>query len=146
MKPGYQILEHTADFGIRAWGKSWKDLFEQTALGMLSQITDLAKVRPIQTLTIAFCGENPEELLIRGLKEILFHFEKEGMLFSSIRLLPDDHSRADQGMKRAKVELRGEKIDPQRHGICNEIKGVTRHGFIVERKESWWETRILFDV
>ena len=143
---GFQILEHTADFGILAWGRTWKDLFEQSAVGMLSQIVDPAKVRPLRTKTITFHGENPEELLLKGLKEILFHIEKDGMIFSSVRLKPNVFSRGGRGRKRAKIVLRGERIDPQRHGICMEIKGVTRHGFFVEHEKSCWETRILFDV
>jgi SHS2 domain-containing protein len=143
---GFQILEHTADFGIRAWGKTWKDLFEQSAMGMLSQIIDPARVKPLRTKTVTFRGENPEEILLKGLKEILFHIEKDGMIFSSVRLIPDVPSRSGQGRKRAKIILRGERIDPQRHNICMEIKGVTRHGFFVEHKKACWETRILFDV
>ena len=35
---GYEILEHTADLGIRAWGPSIEQAFEQAAWGLIDVI------------------------------------------------------------------------------------------------------------
>ncbi|MBI4335989.1 MAG: archease, partial [Candidatus Omnitrophica bacterium] len=34
----YEPIEHTADIGIRAYGRSLKELFENAALGMFGEI------------------------------------------------------------------------------------------------------------
>ena len=41
----FQTFEHTADIGIRAFGRDLPEAFGNAARGMFSQITDLRKVR-----------------------------------------------------------------------------------------------------
>ena len=42
--PPFEIIEHTADIGIRAFGASETEVFENAAIGMFSLISDLGKV------------------------------------------------------------------------------------------------------
>ena len=41
----YEIIDHTADIGIRAFGKNIQELFENTAYGMFEIITSIDKVK-----------------------------------------------------------------------------------------------------
>ena len=43
----FEELDHTADVGIRAYGRTLDELFENAAAGMFSLITDLDAVKPV---------------------------------------------------------------------------------------------------
>ena len=142
---GYQIVQHTADLCIRVWGKSWKDLLEESARGMMSQIIPMETVEENDSSELVVQGENGEELLLNWLREILFLVEG-GMVFSSFCIHENNFSEKEKGKYRFHAALGGEKLDPARHDICTEIKAVTRHGLSLKQRGSWWETSILFDV
>jgi len=131
---------------IRVWGKDWRELFEVAAKGMVSLIVDLNSVLEKEKRVVKIEGENGEELLLRWLREILFVMEQGGMVFSNFRVERDNFSYKNVDRYWFYGSLMGEKADPSRHGICSEIKAVTRHGLFVEEKGTLWETRILFDL
>lgn len=142
---GFQIIPHTADVGLRVWGKHWKDLLEEAALGMMSQITDLETIHPETEKVIEAKGETGDEVLLNWLREILFHVER-GMIFSKFNITEDNFSDKQGKHFKCKGLLVGEAINPSRHEICIEIKAVTRHGLSIKKQGPWWVTSILFDV
>jgi SHS2 domain-containing protein len=75
---GYESFEHTSDLGLKVRGKNLVDLFEQAAAGFIELMIDPRTVRPARLLEVRTSGEEPEELLVAWLQEILFAFEAEG--------------------------------------------------------------------
>ena len=142
---GFEIIQHTADMGIRVWGEDWITLFEEAARGMVSLIVDFNSVLEKEKRELLIEGENGEELLLKWLREILFLVEG-GMVFASFHIREDNFYCKDINNYKFIGLLSGEKCDPSRHDICTEIKAVTRHGLLLKKKGPWWETSILFDV
>jgi SHS2 domain-containing protein len=141
-----QIVEHTADVGLHVRARDLKTLFQRAAEGMASIIIDPETVLCKQEKTI-FVEENTlEEMFLRWLKEILYEMEKSGMVFSQFTVNRDNFSHRNPKKYSMLGNLRGEEIDLARHEICMEIKAVTRHGFSLGKKGSYWESKILFDV
>ena len=123
-----------------------KTLYRRAAGAMMSIIVDPKTVCRIEDIAISVEGTTTEELFLSWLKEILFQAEKEGMVFSRFNIYKDNFSHPQPERYRIYGKLGGEKIDPLRHEICTEIKAVTRHGFFLEKKGLYWESRILFDI
>jgi SHS2 domain-containing protein len=123
-----------------------KTLFQKAAEAMMSVIVDPKTVRCNDDIRISVEGMTVEELFLSWLKEILYQVEKEGMVFSRFNIYRDNFSHHQAEKYRIYGKLEGEKIDPLRHEICMEIKAVTRHGFYLEKRGSYWESKILFDV
>ena len=142
---GFEIIQHTADMGIRVWGEDWNTLFEEAARGMVSLIVDFTSVLEKEKRELLIEGENGEELLLNWLREILFLIEG-GMVFARFQIREDSFSCKDINNYKFSGLLSGEKYDPSRHDICTEIKAVTRHGLVLKKKGPWWVTSILFDV
>jgi SHS2 domain-containing protein len=113
---------------------------------MMTIIVDRKTVCCKDDILISVEGTTIEELFLSWLKEILFEAEKEGMVFSRFDIYKDNFSHPQPERYRIDGKLRGERIDPLRHEICTEIKAVTRHGFFLEKKGPYWESKILFDV
>ncbi|MBL7092144.1 MAG: archease, partial [Candidatus Omnitrophica bacterium] len=60
----YEIIDHTADIGLRAYGKDLKQLFANAACGMFGILADLKNVRPKESLEIKQKAPNIEELFL----------------------------------------------------------------------------------
>ncbi len=135
----YETFDHTADIGIRAFGRNLEELFANAAYALFDQLTDLRKVRKEGSREISIQGADREDLLIRWLGELLFLCESRGYLFKEFsfsRLEPTS----------LKAVARGEPFDPSRHHLKTEIKAVTYHQVEVKEKDGRWEGRVVFDV
>lgn len=146
MSSGFQRTDHTSDEGIRVWGSTGKELFEEAAKGLISVLVDRNTVESKEVLRLNIMSENVEGLFLQWLREILYLVETEGMVFSRFQIEKDNISLRNAESFFLSASIGGEKINPLRHGICKEIKSVTRHGFYIKKGNPWWEANILFDV
>ncbi len=145
MSSGFKIMDHTADVGLKIWGKNGPELFDEAARAVMSQVIDLNTVEGVQKQTIHLKADSPEALLHLWLREILFFVDK-GLVFNQFHI--ENHNLAEKKASTYFLEgvLAGETIDLGRHEICCEVKAVTRHNFYVKTKGPWWEANILLDV
>jgi len=143
---GYRPVEHTADLGLKVWGRNPRELLEEAASGLVAQMFNPALVLEKEKREISLEAESVEELLFQWLKEIIFLAEQEGILFCRFQIEKDNFSIRNAKTAKIQASLFGEKVDPARHDICIEIKAVTRHGLYVRKNGPWWEANILFDV
>ena len=132
----YEEIEHTADVGIRAYGKSLDELFANAAEGMFSLIADLSEVKPVGEIEVRLQADDLPTLFLRWLGELLYIHETQRFLFSSF----DVHvvGRTLEG------HAHGEAIDKDRHELKLVIKAVTRHGLTVDPEKGIAE--VIFDI
>ncbi len=136
----FEILDHTADIGIVAWGRNLPELFSNAAEGMFSLITD-AKVSGEGFETeIAVEGEDRVELLVNWLNELLYVFETE-------EVLPGDFEIKRIGPVSMKGRVRGGPIDYTHHELKREIKACTYYQAAVEELgPTLWRAQVYFDM
>jgi SHS2 domain-containing protein len=132
----YEEIDHTADVGIRAHGRTVDELFANAAEGMFSLIADLKKVKPVGEVEVRLEAEDLSTLLLRWLSELLYLHETQRLVFSSFEV----HVVGTTLDGRA----RGEAIDKARHELKLAIKAVTRHGLTVDPKKGIAE--VIFDI
>ena len=77
----YEIIEHTADVGIKAYGKNISVAFENAAKGMFDIITDESEIEPIGEYEIHLRAEDLEQLLVDWLSELLFLNSAKNLVF-----------------------------------------------------------------
>lgn len=138
----FEVIEHTADIGIKAYGKDLSELFTNAAYGMASLITDLDKVNPKHIENITLKAENKEELLVSWLNEIIYLSASKGRIFSKFEV-----SEIDEKHLRAKIS--GEKLDTTRHQIETEFKAATYHRLKISNSnlpEGVLQAEIIFDI
>lgn len=132
----YEEIEHTADVGIRAYGRSLDELFANAAEGMFSLIADLTAVKPVGEIEVRLQADDIPTLFLRWLGELLYIHETQRLLFSSFDVHVDGNSL--QG------HARGEAIDKKRHELKLMIKAVTRHGLVVDPEKGIAD--VIFDI
>lgn len=138
-KPAFELLEHTADTGIRVRGQDLKELFANAALGMISIMADPQAVNQTSRLPIDIQGEDLPGLLVAWLNEIIYLIEAKEMLFSRFEI----DSLTDDSLTGAVV---GEAIDPTRHDLRTQIKACTYHDLKLGKEDSHWVAQVIFDV
>lgn len=97
---GYEILEHTADVGLRAWGPTPHVALEQAGWALADILG--AKAEPPGTVHgVTAEATDLGALAVAFLDELLFLHEREEAGFAAIRV-----RRAAGGRVEAEVELR----------------------------------------
>ncbi len=135
----YEIIEHTADIGIRAFGDTEEHLFENAAAGMFSLICNPSLVRDTHAYPVSIEAEDRETLLVEWLNELLFLFEARGVIFGRFEV--DDISEVH-----LTATAFGEDLDRERHRLMADIKAVTYHMLKVRRVDGRWEATVIFDI
>jgi SHS2 domain-containing protein len=136
----FELVEHTADVGIQAYGDTVSQAFENAALGMFSIITDPSRVSPTQDFRVTVEGEDLKEVLQDWLSQLLILSQVNGMLFSGFRV----ELRPVDGRVVLTGQAIGEPVDPDRHVYKTEIKAVTHH--MLEVHENPPKVKVLFDL
>ena len=142
MKP-FELIEHTADVGIKVRGFTLTELFENAARGMFFVIAGEgykaqgSKVE--KKIEIDKNGDKYEEVLVSWLSELLYIFNREKIYFNDFRIL----SLSDSALK---AEASGINIDLYQSDIYTEIKAVTFHNLKIEEDVNSFSCTIIFDV
>jgi SHS2 domain-containing protein len=122
---GFEIFDHTADVGVRAWGPDLPTTFAQAARGVSSLLVPLDTIREATTRELSVAAGDPESLLVAWLDELLFVFETEGLIFARFDVaLPTPTTLT--------ATAHGEPFDPARHRGGVVVKAATYHQIAVD--------------
>ena len=135
----YETFEHTADLGLRIRAADLDTLFAEAARCLFSTVVeDLATVRPLQKIDIKLDGDEIDYLLFDWLRELLYHFDAEHLLFGKFEVQVTDGGLTASAW--------GEPLDPTRHNLEHEVKAITYHGLRVEKVGAEWEAELIVDI
>jgi SHS2 domain-containing protein len=135
----YEFFEHTADLGLRIRAGDLDTLFGEAASALFAAIVeDLTSVRPLQSVQVHLSGSDREFLLFDWLKELLYRFDAEHLLFSRF-----DVHVAGNGLSGT---ARGEPLDRSRHELAHEVKAITYHGLRAEPTADGWLAEVIVDI
>jgi len=135
----YEFIKHTADIGIKVYGKDKKSLFLNAAYAFFALITDLETVTPKKEIKLEVKGEDLEDLFFNWLDELLFLFDTKGFVGREVSI-----EKIRQ--KTILAKIKGETFDPQRHPLNACIKAVTYHNFKVDRVDDHFQAQVIFDI
>jgi SHS2 domain-containing protein len=139
MTPMFETFDHTADLGLRVRAADLNTLFAEAARALFSAIVDdIATVRAALEVTVELAGEDREYLLFDWLKELLYRFDTEHLLFSRF-----DVNVTDRGLTGTAW---GESLNRERHALAHEVKAITYHGLKVERLADGWLAEVIVDI
>lgn len=135
----YEHFEHTADLGLRVRATDLNGLFAEAATALFAAIVDgIDTVRPEQAVDMSIEGSDLDYLLFDWLRELLYRFDAEHLVFSRF-----DVSVGDAGLM---ATAWGEPLDPARHVLAHEVKAVTYHGLFVEQEGTDWVAEVIVDI
>lgn len=135
----FEKIDHTADTGIRAYGRTVKELFTNAAAGMISLIFGKNLPEPLSDFSIEIKGEDREELLVNFLEEILYQLNVNRFACAEAAVTCFDDNYLT-------TRLKGELFSETKHSIHYDIKGVTFHLLKFEKREDMLTVQVIFDI
>lgn len=135
----YEEIPHTADIGLKAYGRSQGELFQNAAYGMFDIIADLDELKKSVSVDIELRAGSREELLVAWLDELLYNFYTKGIIFCEFEII-------DMGRDRLKARALGRHVGSNRSRLKTEIKAVTFHDLEIKEKDGVFSVEIIFDV
>lgn len=134
----YELIDHTADIGVRVHGQTMPELFEHAALALFDVMFDISGVQPVFEQEFACRSDSIEDLLVEWLGNLLYVFDTERIVFSRFRV-----ERLDGQLLSARAS--GEHYDASRHDLKTLIKAVTYHGLCVQQTHAGFAATVIFD-
>ena len=135
----YEFFEHTADLGLRVRAPTLDVLFPEAARALFAAIVeDPGTIAATVTRPVEIAGTDREYLLFDWLKELLYLFDAEHLLFSRFEVRLDE--------KGLKATVSGEPLDRARHELNHEVKAITYHGLKVEQTADGWLAEVIVDI
>jgi SHS2 domain-containing protein len=135
----YELIDHTADVGVKAFGKTLSESFENAAKAMFDIITDNSEIESVGQYNIELDSTDLEQLLVDFLSELLYLNSAKNFVFGFFKI------DLDEKANKLKAVVCGEKFNLSKHKIGAEIKAVTYHMIEVKKKKPI-HVQVLFDI
>ncbi|MEZ5785296.1 MAG: archease [Xanthobacteraceae bacterium] len=135
---GWELFPHGADIGVRGWGATPAEAFEQAAHALTAAVTH-ADVQPSVAVEVRCEAPDIELLFVEWLNAIIYEMAVRAMLFARFAVRIDG--------SRLSGTLWGEPVDVSRHAPACEPKGATYTALKVsETAEGRWSAACVVDV
>ena len=133
----------TADIAFEASGKTLEELFISAASATLNvMLENIEAIQDKERKSLLFQEADLDMLLLQLLRELVFFKDAENLLLRVSRA----RVHQENDLYTLTAEAYGEKIDPGRHELGMDVKGVTLHRFRVEKTSEGWETTVILDI
>ena len=134
----YEQFSHTADIGVRVYGKDVKELFENAAFAMFDIIADIENISGDTLETFYLEAPSQEELLITWLDELLFSFYTKQLIFFKFQIDELDGTRL-------KATAFARPVGANRNRLKTEIKAATYSDLKIKKSGGGYQVEIIFD-
>jgi len=134
----WEHFPHDADIGLRGFGATPEEAFEQAARALTAIVTS-ADVAVLVAVEVHCEAPDLELLFVEWLNAIIYEMAVRGLLFGCFAV------KIDGG--RLTGTLWGEPVDVARHAPANEPKGATYEALEVSADEAGiWSAACVVDV
>jgi SHS2 domain-containing protein len=139
MHVSYQLIEHTADIGIRVKSFTLAGLFKKAGLAITSlSFESQNHLYPGKhKIAIRQKAANLDELFVNWLNELLSVSAVESLVFENIQI---------NQIKDNFVDALAIGSDIRNYKINSEIKAATYHQLNVKKTGLVWQAEVIFDV
>lgn len=126
-----------AGIGVRGYGDTEADAFEQAALALTATMTDPRRVAARERVAIRCEAPTEEQLLASWLEAVRRRMKSSRMLFSRFEVWLDG--------TRLTAHAWGESINPERHELRLQVKGARADTPRVARHGEGWMAQAIMD-
>ena len=137
----FEFFDVTADAGIKAYGNTLEETFENAALAMFEVITDTNAIKPEIKREIQVESEDEYALLYDWLSEFLVILDSEFLVFSKfdVKIEKNGEEYVLNGT------AWGEEFNPEKHESRAEVKAVTYHLMDI-KKDNGYMVQVIVDI
>lgn len=133
-----ETFEHEADIGIRGFGHTLEEAFENAAICLYSVMVNVGSIELKEVRTISVTASDPELLLVEWLNALLSLSDIERMVFARFEVVFNGMSLTGRAW--------GEHLDKARHQPHVEIKAATYHMLRITKENELFAAQCVVDV
>jgi SHS2 domain-containing protein len=134
----WEHFPHDADAGVRGFGATSAQAFEQAALALTAIVTD-ARIEPLTPIEVRCEAPDIELLFVDWLNTVIYEMAVRKMLFARFAVTIEG--------TRLKATLWGEPVDVARHAPACEPKGATYTALkVAQDAQGLWSAGCIVDV
>jgi SHS2 domain-containing protein len=135
----YRIIARQSELAVRVVGTSQTNLFVNAAFALFDVITDTEKIEAKERMQLEVEGSDRDDLLVNWLRELLYLYQGSAYLLREFTV---------QEMRDTivKAEVSGEKLDPDRHEIKQEIAAVAYDQSHMQKTGDQWIAQVILEV
>jgi SHS2 domain-containing protein len=135
----YRLTRNQSELAVRVVGDSQADLFANSATALFDVMADIEKIEIKERIPLEVEGTDRDDLMVNWMRELLYLYQVSGYLLKEFKI---------QEVKDiiVKAEVCGEKIDPDRHEIKQEIGAVAFHKSRMQKTGSQWIAQVIFEI
>jgi len=135
----WEHFSHQADIGVRGFGASKEEAFEQAGLALTAVITDLNRLEPTELVNITCEAPSDDLLFVDWLNAIVYEMATRKMLFGKFEVRING--------SRLEGKLWGQAVSMAKHEPAVEVKAATYTELQVRRSEDGsWVAQCVVDV
>ncbi len=137
--PAYEHFAHQADMGVRGYGRTREEAFEQAALALVAVMVPQDEIAIRQSVQVTCSGADDELLLLDWLSTVVYQISANQMVFAKFEV----------SIVGAELtgKLSGERLDVARHQPGVEVKACTATALRVARlADGTWLAQCVVDV
>jgi SHS2 domain-containing protein len=139
MEPAFELIDHTADIGIRVRAATLPELLAPATEGLYAVIGEVLAADEAEPVSFELADSNPPLLLRDYLGELLVLFERDARRV----ILLEDLTFNEQCLK---VTARTAHVDREGSDLLREIKAVTYHELDISPIPGGYEAIIIVDI
>jgi SHS2 domain-containing protein len=132
----YQVMDHTADLMVKAYGKDLEECFANAGYALFDQTVDLSTVGIVQSIHFEISSEVMEDRLYSFLSELLFIEDCDNLILKEFEVRFEG--------EKVLCDAKGEPLDRNKHRLKSEIKAVTYHMMAIDPDTP--SVTVIFDV
>jgi len=138
MGKDFEIVDHTADVGVIAYGADLNQAFANAARALFSLITELDDVEEFLHRDIELTAPDQESLLVAWLNQLIYLFDTENIVFKRF-----DVTKLNN--RQLKARSYGEKVNSSKHRLKTGVKAATYHLLKIDNGNGC-RVQVLFDI
>ena len=139
MNKAFEVIDHTADVGIIAYGADIEELFSNAGLALFNLITELESIENRFHLDLEVSSEDIDSLLIEWLNELIYLFDVKHVLFNRFDITNLTHN----GLQ---ATCYGEDFNAMKHTIKVGVKAATYHMLKVDKSNDGFKAQVILDI
>lgn len=135
---GHQLLPHTADLIVEAWGETFQACVEEATRGLVASFAELDAAAVEQSTCYAIPAAAREEQLLLTLEEVVYLLDVRGAVPVTVRVAgtPDGGLTIELGLAAVAA---ARVVGPA-------PKAITRHGLRLTAQDGSWHVTVTVDV
>jgi SHS2 domain-containing protein len=141
----FEFLEDIAmaDLAFDAAGDSLPELFQGATHALMESLADPSTIGASWRQDIVREDREPSDLLFDWLSDLVYWKDAAGVVFSRFDL---NLSQGTDGLWKLHATVYGEPVNGATQELRADVKGVTKHLYLMTGEDGRWKVRIVLDV